>query len=143
MYYVDTNILVSALTPEPVKHAARAWLVDHQDATFVSDWVITEFSSALSVKSRFTGLSDVDRSQALDGLSRYISTSLTVLPVGRNDFRTATRWCGAPELGLRAGDALHLAVASTHELTVITRDQVMVAAARELGLDVVLFEEPA
>lgn len=143
MYYVDTNILVSALTLEPGKFTSRTWLIGHQDSAFVSDWVITEFSSALSVKSRFTDLSDVDRSQALEGLHRYISTSMTVLPVERADFQEAARWCQAPELGLRAGDALHLAVASRHRLTMISRDRAMVAAARGLRLDAVLMENDA
>ncbi len=49
MFYVDTNILVTALTPEPAQMQAREWLVQNQGAAYHWDWVVTEFGSALSV----------------------------------------------------------------------------------------------
>ena len=141
MFYVDTNILVSALTPETAKHQARQWLLAHQKTSFVSDWVVAEFSSALSVKSRFSDFSEADRSQARLGLKRYLDASLAVLPVGRDDFRVAADFCEDPDLGLRAGDALHLAVASARGLTMITRDRGIAGAARQLGLPAILLDE--
>ena len=141
MFYVDTNILVSALTPETARREARQWLLAHQMTSFVSDWVIAEFSRSLSVKSRYSDFSEADRFRARVGLKRYLEASLAVLPVGRDDFRVAADFCEDPELGLRAGDALHLAIASAHGLTMITRDHGMARAARQLGLPATLMQE--
>ena len=51
MQYVDTSILVAALFDEVHTDPAQRWL-SKQGAgqLLISDWVITEFSAALSVK---------------------------------------------------------------------------------------------
>jgi hypothetical protein len=53
MLYLDTSILVSALTNEADTAAVQAWLAGQvaRDLT-ISDWVVTEFSSAMSIKLR-------------------------------------------------------------------------------------------
>ena len=52
MLYVDTSVLVSALTNEDTARS-QTWLSE-QDASelTISDWTATEFASALSIKLR-------------------------------------------------------------------------------------------
>ncbi|MGB5096270.1 MAG: type II toxin-antitoxin system VapC family toxin, partial [Porticoccaceae bacterium] len=53
MLYVDTSILVAALTREPATGRMQAWLADQAAGVLaISEWVLTEFSVAMSVKVR-------------------------------------------------------------------------------------------
>jgi len=53
MLYVDTSVLVSALTNETDTSLWQTWLAE-QDAPelAISDWTVTEFAAALSNKLR-------------------------------------------------------------------------------------------
>src|SRR3546814_18428066 len=66
--------------------------------------------------------------------NKLVAESFTVLPVTGGQFRAAARFADQHALGLRAGDALHLAVASEHGATVHTLDQRLVAAGPALGV---------
>lgn len=61
----------------------------------------------------------------------------TTVPVEHGHFVTAGDFARRPN-GLRAGDALHLAVADARGATVCTLDAGMARAAEGLGLPVVL-----
>lgn len=136
--YVDTSILVAALSQEPGTVMAQVWLGAQGDhALVVSDWCVAEFSAALSQKLRRRELDVPLRNQSLASFSALIEDSLHVLPVDPLDFRAAARLADQHAAGLRAGDALHLAVASRHGMTTYTLDKGMAGAA-ELGISVVL-----
>jgi predicted nucleic acid-binding protein len=49
-------------------------------------------------------------------------------------FRAAAKFADLHDLGLRAGDALHLAIASEHGATIYTLDQRLADAGPELGV---------
>ena len=50
MLYLDTSLLVSAFAREPQTPRIQQWLRDQDsDELTISDWVIAEFSSALSI----------------------------------------------------------------------------------------------
>lgn len=136
--YLDTSVLVAALTREPGTGAAQSWLGAHDDAVLsVSDWCVTEFSAALSLKLRRRELDVALRNQALAKFAELVEESLLVLSVEPLDFRAAARLADQHAVGLRAGDALHLAVASRHGMTVVTLDKGMAAAA-DSGISTVL-----
>jgi len=60
--------------------------------------------------------------------------SLAVLPVTGAHFRTAAKFVDQQVLGLRAGDALHLATASEHGAVVHTLDRRLAEAGPVLGV---------
>ncbi|MDG5497581.1 type II toxin-antitoxin system VapC family toxin [Niveispirillum sp. BGYR6] len=129
-FYLDTSLLVSALTREAATGKAQAWL----GSLFISDWVITEFSSALSIKLRTGQISAPHRADAMALFNRHASRSFTTVPIGPEHFRLAARFADRHDLSLRAGDALHLAVAGENGLRLISLDQKLVGAATALGL---------
>lgn len=133
--YVDTSVLVASLANEIHTAAAQNWLARHAGALAISDWTITEVSAALALKLRSRAITDAVRTEALSIFSSMVAGSLQVLPVSAQDFRSAARLSDHHQLGLRAGDALHLAIAFTHGLTLCTLDQGMVPATR-LGIAV-------
>jgi predicted nucleic acid-binding protein len=102
----------------------------------ISDWVVTEFASALSVKIRMNRLSVQDRAKAVSLFTRLKTESLTVVPISRDHFVSAARFADQFALGLRAGDALHVAVAAEKGATICTLDTRLADAATALGVRV-------
>jgi uncharacterized protein len=136
MFYIDTPVWVASIVEESKSNDVRAWLLQTApEEIAVSDWVVTEFSSALSVKVR-TGQIDVEQqAAALVAFTTTVTESLYVLPILAGHFRTAARFANNHFSGLRAGDALHLAVARDYGATVCTLDKTLATAGPMFGIE--------
>lgn len=135
MWYVDTSVLVAALTHEPRTEEVQEWLAAQAAGELaLSDWVVTEFSAALSIKVRTGQVRPADRVDALAVFTEMVEMSFHVLPITHTDFRVAARFADQHATGLRAGDALHLAVAANHGARIRALDRALVAAAGKLGV---------
>jgi len=136
MLYLDTSVLVAAFTPEENTTRIQQWLADQDpNELHVSDWGVTEYSSALSIKLRSTQISRDQRARALAVFTTLLEQSIAVLHVSRDDFRTAAHFADQTEIGLRAGDALHLAVAGAHGATLYTLDRKLLEAGPAVAVD--------
>ena len=137
MLYVDTSVIVSALTNEVDTALSQVWLTRQETSELtISDWTTTEFASALSIKLRSGVLGPDHRAAALSAFTRLCVESLRTLPVERDDFRAAARFAGQSELNLRAGDALHLAICASHGASLCTLDRRLAEAASRVGVPV-------
>ena len=138
MIYCDTSLLVSALTVEGTSVKVRRWLANQEAGELcISGWVITEFSSALALKLRRSELTREDAAQALTNWRSLQQDRLITIPVPSDTFGLAARFCDMPTPGLRAGDALHLAVASLGGHSLATLDGRMKDGAEALGVRVI------
>lgn len=135
MEYVDTSILVSAFMQEKRSRDMRRWLSEHDvGALVVSDWVITEFSAALSMKLRLRVIDNAQRTHALASFSTFRSKTLRIVSVSGRHFQIATQFADVHDSGIRAADALHLAIASDANSTLCTIDRGLADAGSVLGV---------
>jgi uncharacterized protein len=140
MLYLDTSLLVAALTKETETRRMQGWLGEQDpDELGISDWVVAEFSAALSIKLRTGAIEAADRAGALTIFTRICNENLVVMPLSRPQFRLAVRFADQYALGLRAGDALHLAICADQGATLCTLDRRLGKAATRLGIKTALF----
>jgi len=137
MIYVDTSALVPIFIREPRSEAVIAWLESSGERLAISEWSLVEFASAAAIKVR-TGHAAVRLAQqATARVHEFAQKYCTVAVPGREEFRRAAELAGDRALKLRAGDALHLAVAvSLGARGILCLDDAMIESARLLGMSV-------
>lgn len=136
--YLDTSLIVSALTNETSTEAALDWIAANQARGFAtSRWSITEFSSAIALKVRNGHLNGDQRAVTLRTFDNLLA-AFDVVPVQTADFDFAARVANQDHVALRSGDALHLAVAMRVGSPLRTMDRRFVSGALATGHDVQL-----
>jgi uncharacterized protein len=136
--YLDTSLLVAALTNEVETRRMQEWIGAVAKRLAISDWVTTEFSSALSIKLRAGQIGLIHRADTLAMFARLSSESFAILPISAVQFHMAAQFADQHLLGLRAGDALHLAVCADHGATLCTLDRRLSEAGPALGVKTML-----
>lgn len=139
MTYVDTSALVALFTGESRGEALLRWLARHPKVEYcISDWVVTEFASALAIKMRRGDIDDEAVAQVWLAFDDACDTLLKVERVQSEDFGQAAALCLQPATGLRSGDSLHLAIASRLACkSVVSFDDTLNRNARAGGLAVI------
>ena len=78
------------------------------------------------------------RAGSLALFTQLTMDSFTTSPISGTHFRTAARFADQHLLGLRAGDALHLALARESGATLCTLDRRLSESGMALGVNTVL-----
>ncbi|MBB4838879.1 putative nucleic acid-binding protein [Sphingomonas kyeonggiensis] len=137
MFYLDASAAVAAIAQETHSEAIWGWLGEHAaEPILCSGWTATEVASALSIKVRTGAYTMEDRVTAWNNWRRFRQDNLAEISVAPDHFETAARFLDRPDLGLRAGDALHIAIAESAGLRLVTFDTRMADAALQLGIPV-------
>jgi predicted nucleic acid-binding protein len=133
MIYCDTSLLVAVLTSEQMSEAAFAWLsAQNVGQLTVSWWVETEIASAIASKRRARLLDDGQRRLA-ERFWTDMRSSFGVAEVTAKHFSAAARLVEAGD-GLKAPDALHLAIVEDHGWQIATLDRALARAALAIGV---------
>lgn len=137
--YLDASAFVKLFLPEPESDSLNAGLQGHRQL-IVSDWTVTEAVSAIARRMREDAMdaavaADLYREMMLSVDGGYFLRAGS----GRTIHREAERLLMALQAdALRAGDALHLALAlSVDAEAIVTFDLRLGRAAQRLGLQVV------
>lgn len=138
MLYFDTSFVIPLVLDEPTSALVQRFVAAlTKDQLAVSQWTRVEFSSALGRLVRMRALDSRETAAADVQFEYLIAASFAVLLPTAADYDLAKRYLGQPISGLRAGDALHLAVAANNSAeSILTLDKTMLAAGSALGLPV-------
>ncbi len=138
--YIDTSVWCAYAFNEREMPAATLWLAQlDMDFAASSAWARTEFYSASQIKIRNKSETQAGANRAAQAFEAAYSMTRG-LKVVENDFEHAAVLCKAGK-NLRAGDALHLAIAQRHGCNMLASlDKDMNGAAKLAGLQLVEFE---
>jgi hypothetical protein len=132
--YLDASALAKLYLPEPDSVALDRALRERRDLT-VSDLAVTDLLAALAARrlgKAGSGPGQEARAVLLGDLDAGMYRRAEITPATH---RAAERLLASAEPALRAGDALHLALAMTAGVaTFLSYDRRRAAAARALGL---------
>ena len=140
MIYLDTSAAVPLFVSEPASGQVEAWFAACDEPLVSSDWMVSEFGSALAIKTRTGALSARDANAVWRSFEDFCHSGLRLAAVSRRAFAQAAALARHPAHGLRAGDALHLAVArEIGARSMATLDDLMATNAKRLMIKVVGF----
>lgn len=139
MIYVDTSALVPVFIREAKSEAVIGWLESSGERLSISESSLVEFASAAAIKVRTGQVAPNLAKQATARVHEFARKHCTVAVPGREEFRRAAELAGDGSLKLRAGDALHLAIAeSLSAQGILCLDDAMIESAKSLGMNVVM-----
>lgn len=140
MIYVDTSVIVPLLTVEPRTQDVTAWYAGLRETPTCSDWLLTEFYSAISIKLRTGQVNETNAKRVRNEFELLAKGGLRIVPVSRDAFRQAAEMVRLHDSGLRAGDSLHLAVALELGVShMATLDGTLAANAKRNGMELIEF----
>jgi uncharacterized protein len=134
--YLDASAVVPLYVNEAASTALRRWFAGTgSTGAALSRWTLTEFVSALGIRVRTKTVTAPAAQRAIAAFQSLANRSLIMLPIAPPDFERADDLLLDFPLGLRAGDALHVAIAlNAGAGSLVTLDRTMVLAAERLGL---------
>ena len=135
-FYLDTCLLVSLAFGDGGFPALEIWLEQAQSSSlWISQLVILELSDVLARSQRRGDRSAGQVAGMHLILSEFARERLGLLEPRSPDFERACEWVkDSRSPALRGADALHLAIAQSHNLELITADQALVQAAQARGI---------
>ena len=140
MYYIDTSVLVAYYCPEPFADKAEEFLAKI-DKPNISALTEVELFSALSRKLRNKEIdSKTTRQISAKFLSHVEGKYFNCLSVTANHYSLSSNWISQFILPLKSLDAIHLAIASCEELSIVTLDHQLYQNARKLDIEVILLD---
>lgn len=140
MVYLDTSFIAPLVIAENCSDAVEALVLKVKPGELTTSmWTQVELSSMVSRKVRMGDLTEPQAEVVRREFDRLLGESFEMLTPTVADFATAVRFLEIPKTGLRAGDALHLAIAANrHAKRILTLDKGFLEAGKALKLPVTL-----
>jgi predicted nucleic acid-binding protein len=136
--YFDTSFLMPLVRREATSEGVTEFVGRLTGAPLsTSHWTWVELCSAIARHVRMKVLRPAEGRTAIDNFENKILPSFSLSGVTLEDWVTAVNYLQNFETGLRAGDALHLAIARNNNAqTIYSLDDKMIRAGKLLGLPV-------
>lgn len=135
MGYIDTSVLVAYYCPEPLSAVAQSEMAALATPT-ISRLAEVELYSAVALKVRTGELDIPSANRIVSQFDVHLAAGLfAMVTPDSGHYSLARDWIGRFNTPLRTVDALHLALAFSHGLRVLTSDQAMARSAAVLGVD--------
>lgn len=140
MFYIDTSVLAAYYCPEKNSNKVEK-IMTVAKRLCISHLTEVELASALSRKIRERKLEKVQASQILAIFSSHIQQGIYLWQaIEYQHYQLAKAWIEQFSLPLRTLDALHLAIAATNQLNLLTADKQLMQSASLLNIKVTLIE---
>jgi predicted nucleic acid-binding protein len=138
MLYLDTSFVAPLVIAEDTSNAVEAFVLKLKPGELATSlWTQVERASLVSRKIRMGELSTAEAEAVRRELDRMLSESFELLVPSAADFAAAAEYLEVPKTGLRAGDALHLAIAENHGARkILTPDMGFIDAGKQRKLPV-------
>jgi len=136
LIYLDTSFVATFYIQEATSTSVESILLNLPTAELaISDWTIVEFASLLSHRVRMNELTPELMAVIIQSFQRDAAQSYTVFTITTADFALAAKFLQQWETGLRAGDALHLAIARSRTVgNLPSLDFGLIDAAQRFGI---------
>jgi predicted nucleic acid-binding protein len=136
LIYVDSSLLAAYYCPEPLSAKAER-IIRSETRPALSDLTEVELFSAVSRKTRSRELSRNDAERITAQFLAHLESGLyTRLALDRRHYQLARDWLSQFSTPLRSLDALHLAVAASDGLQLVTSDDGLARSGKRLGVSV-------
>jgi predicted nucleic acid-binding protein len=114
MIYFDTSFLVPLLIPEDSSERVEVFFqqLSPRQVLVVSHWTRVEFGSVLSRLVRMKQFGSSDARTCAGHFNKLLNDSFNLITPSKTDFECSWDFLTRFDNGLRAGDALHLAIAA-------------------------------
>jgi uncharacterized protein len=138
LVYLDTSFITPVVIAENSSDAVEAFVLKVKPGELATSlWTQVELSGLVSRKVRMGELSDSQAEVVRRELDRVLGESFEMLAPTAADFVAAAKYLEIPKTGLRAGDALHLAIAANRRAKrILTLDEGFLEAGKSLKLPV-------
>ncbi len=138
MIYFDTSFLTPLILEEASSVRVEAYVNRlPRDELCVSHWTRVEFASLLAREVRAGGLAERDALAAARQLEEILADSYQIISPQPPDYELARQFILRFPTALRAGDAMHLAIARNHGAkSLLTLDKGMLKAGALLKIPV-------
>ena len=134
MIYLDTSVVLPFYLPEVLSQTVEQFFRTESELA-ISQLVEVEFFSAISRRLRMAEITPEQARQIATLFQNHLADSFyTRFPVEPIHYDCARDWISQFNTALRTLDALHLAIAASHELPLITADERLAQVADALGV---------
>ena len=138
--YIDTSVLGAYYCPEPLSPEAEDALRRIEDPV-ISSLTEVEFFSLVAKKHRLKELSEPKARRALGAFTSHVADGYyRRLVLSAEHYAKARSLIGSFNTTLHTLDALHLAVAASEKLPLLTADAILAASARRFRVKTTLVD---
>lgn len=140
MAYIDTSVLTSYYWREKRTERVQARLA-MLDEPVLSPLVEVEFHCVIARQVRTGACAKTTAHSILRLFRSHVAQSIyRVVPVDTSDYVRARNWIAELDTALRVLDAIHLAVAHSNGLVLLTADRALARTAAALHADLELLD---